>query len=70
MKDSKEEATRIAELGTGKYLAQLTSCCGDRYCWVGARICMKSAISKKVLNRVEFVSCPDYYNERHALKLR
>ena len=59
----------LQKLGIGKDLARVTAYCGDRYYWVAARTCVKRAISKEVLVRAGLVSCLDYYNERHALKL-
>ncbi len=55
--------------GVSKDLARLTAYCGDRYCWVATKTCVVRAISKDVFARAGLVSCLDYYNERHALKL-
>ena len=60
----------LQKLGIGKDLARLTAYCGDRYYWVVTKTCVVRAISKEVLARAGLVSCFDYYNERHALKLR
>ena len=59
----------LQKLGIGKDLARLTAYCGDRYYWVVTKTCVGRAISKEVLARAGLVSCLDYYNERHALKL-
>ena len=59
----------LQKLGIGKDLARLTTYCGDRYYWVATKTCLSKAVSKKVLFKAGFVSCLDYYNERHALKL-
>jgi len=59
----------LQKLGIGKDLARLTAYCGDRYYWVATKTCVVRAISKDVLTKVGLVSCLDYYNERHALKL-
>lgn len=68
--ESVEEATMgIAEAGGGKDLARVTAYCGDRYYWVATKKCVVMAISKEILARAGLISCLDYYNERHALKL-
>ena len=59
----------LQKLGVGKNLASLTSYCGNRYYWVCTKTCVAWAISKKILGKAKLVSCLDYYNERHALKL-
>ena len=59
----------LQKLGIGKDLARLTAYCGDRYYWVVTKTCVVRAISKDVLARAGLISCLDYYNERHALKL-
>ncbi len=59
----------LQKLGVGKDLARLTAYCGDRYYWVATKTCVARAISKGVLARAGLISCLDYYNERHALKL-
>ena len=59
----------LQKLGVGKDLARLTEYCGDRYYWVATKTCVVRAISKDVLTKAGLVSCLDYYNERHALKL-
>ena len=59
----------LQKLGVGKDLARLTAYCGDRYYWVTTKTCVVRAISKEVLAKAGLVSCLDYYNERHALKL-
>ena len=59
----------LQKLGVSKDLARLTSYCGDRYQWVVTKTCVTRAISKEVLGRAGLISCLDYYNERHALKL-
>lgn len=59
----------LEKLGIGKDLARLTSYVGDRYQWVVTKTCVVRAISKEKLTKAGLVSCLDYYNERHALKL-
>jgi putative reverse transcriptase/maturase len=59
----------LQKLGIGKDLARLTSYVGDRYQWVVRKTCVVRAISKEKLTEAGLVSCLDYYNERHALKL-
>jgi len=59
----------LQKLGVNKDLARLTSYCGDRYQWVATKTCVVRAISKVVFAKAGLVSCLDYYNERHALKL-
>ena len=60
----------LQKLGIGKDLARVTAYCGDRYYWVATKTCVSRAISKEVLAKAGLISCADYYNERHALKLR
>ena len=59
----------LQKLGIGKGLARVTAYCGNRYQWAVTKTCVVRAISKEVLARAGLVSCLDYYNERHALKL-
>ena len=59
----------LQKLGVPKGLARLTSYCGDRYQWVVTKTCVVRAISKEVLAKAGLVSCLDYNNERHTLKL-
>lgn len=59
----------LQKLGIGKDLARLTAYCGDRYYWVATKTCVVRAISKDVFAKAGLISCLDYYNERHALKL-
>ena len=59
----------LQKLGVGKDLARLTSYCGDRYQWVVTKTCVVRAISKEVLTKAGLISCLEYYNKRHALKL-
>ena len=59
----------LQKLGIRKDLARLTAYCGDRYYWVVTKTCVSRAISKGVLEKAGLVSCLDYYNKRHALKL-
>ena len=60
----------LQKLGIGKDLARQTSYWGNRYYWVCTKTCIVRAISKEVLAKAGLISCLDYYNERHALKLR
>ena len=59
----------LQKLGVDKDLARRTAYCGDRYCWVATKTCVVRAISKEVFTKAGLVSCLNYYNERHALKL-
>ena len=59
----------LQKLGIGKDLARLTAYCGDRYYWVATKTCVVRAISKDVFAKAGLISCLDYYNEHHALKL-
>lgn len=59
----------LQKLGIGKDLARLTAYCGDRYYWVATKTCVKYALSKDIFEKAGLVSCLDYYNQRHALKL-
>lgn len=59
----------LQKLGVNKNLARLTSYYGDRYQWVATKTCIVRAISKEVFAKAGLISCIDYYNERHALKL-
>ena len=59
----------LQKLGIGKDEARRTAYWGDRYQQVALRSCLSRAVSKEVLVRAGLVSCTDYYNERHALKL-
>ena len=59
----------LQKLGIGKDLAKQTAYWGDRYYWVVTKTCVARAISKEVLAKAGLISCLDYYNERHALKL-
>ena len=59
----------LQKLGVNKDLARLTAYCGDRYQWIVQKTCVRNAISKEVLAKAGLISCLDYYNERHALKL-
>jgi group II intron reverse transcriptase/maturase len=59
----------LQKLGIGKDLARLTSYAGNRYQWIVLKTCVVRAITKEKLSEAGLVSCFDYYNERHALKL-
>jgi group II intron reverse transcriptase/maturase len=59
----------LQKLGVSKDLARQTAYSGDRYQWVVQKTCVSRAISKDVLAKAGLISCLDYYNERHALKL-
>ena len=60
----------LQKLGVNKDLARQTSYMGDHYQWIVTKTCVVRAISKEKLTQAGLVSCLDYYNERHALKLR
>ena len=59
----------LQKLGVNKDRARQTSYMGDHYQWVVTKTCVVRAISKEKLTHAGLVSCLDYYNERHALKL-
>ena len=59
----------LQKLGIGKDLARQIAYWGDRYYWVVTKTCVARVISKEVLAKAGLISCLDYYNERHALKL-
>jgi len=59
----------LQRLGIHKDLARLTSYTRNRYQWVATKTCVVRAITKEKLSKRGLVSCLDYYNERHALKL-
>ena len=59
----------LQKLGVNKDLARVTAYCGDRYYWIATKTCVVRAISKDVFAKAGLVSCLDYYNKRHALKL-
>lgn len=59
----------LQKLGIGKNEARRTAYWGDRYQLVATKSCLSRAVSKGVLTKAGLVSCLDYYNERHALKL-
>ena len=60
---------KSAEAIVGKDLARMTAYCGDRYYWIATKTCVVRVISKDVLAKAGLISCLDYYNKRHALKL-
>lgn len=59
----------LQKLGIGKDLAKQTSYMGDHYQWIVTKTCVVRAISKEKLKQAGLISCYDYYEERHALKL-
>ncbi len=59
----------LQKLGIGKNEARRTAYWGDRYQLVATKSCLSRAVSKGVLTKAGLISCFDYYNERHALKL-
>lgn len=69
-KVTKKRQWGLQKLGIGKDLARVTAYCGDRYYWIATKTCVVRAISKPVLAKAGLISCLDYYNERHALKLQ
>lgn len=68
-KTPKKRQWGLQKLKVTKDLARLTAYCGDRYYWVATKTCVVRAISKEVFAKAGLISCLDYYNERHALKL-
>lgn len=68
-KTPKKRQWGLQKLKVSKDLARLTAYCGDRYYWVATKTCVVRAISKEVFAKAGLISCLDYYNERHALKL-
>ncbi|SFL56717.1 group II intron reverse transcriptase/maturase [Lachnospiraceae bacterium KH1T2] len=59
----------LQKLGICKDDARRTAYWGDRYQYVATKSCICKAVSKDVLAKAGLISCLDYYNERHALKL-
>lgn len=59
----------LQKSGIEPYWAKRTSQWGDHYQFAATRSCLRQAVSKEVLAKAGLVSCLDYYNERHALKL-
>ncbi|MCR5211255.1 MAG: group II intron reverse transcriptase/maturase [Lachnospiraceae bacterium] len=59
----------LRKLGVAPYWAKRTSQWGDHYQFVATKSCLSRAVSKEVLAKAGLISCLDYYNERHALKL-
>ena len=59
----------LQKLGIGKDDARRTAYWGNRYQYVATKSCLSRAVSKSVLAKAGLISCLDYYNERHALKL-
>lgn len=59
----------LQKLGIDKDEARRTAYWGDRYQHVATKSCLSRAISEGILAKAGLVSCLDYYNERHALKL-
>lgn len=59
----------LQKLGVAKGLARLTAYHGNRYYWVATKTCVVKAITKGVFTKAGLISCLDYYNVRHALKL-
>ena len=59
----------LQKLGISKDEARRTAYWGDRYQVVATKSCLRRALSKDVFAKAGLVSCLDYYNVRHALKL-
>ena len=59
----------LQKLGISKDEARRTAYWGDRYQVVATKSCLRRALSKDVFVKAGLVSCLDYYNVRHALKL-
>lgn len=59
----------LQKCGVSKDMARLTAYCGNRYQWVVTKTCVVRALSKQLFARAGLISCLDYYQERHALKL-
>ena len=59
----------LQKLGISKDEARRTAYWGDRYQAVATKSCLRRALSKDVFAKAGLVSCLDYYNVRHALKL-
>ena len=59
----------LQKYGIPKGEARKIAYWGDRYQMVALKSCLKRALSKKALSKKGLISCLDYYNERHALKL-
>ena len=59
----------LQKCGIGKDRARITAYCGNRYQWIATKTCVVRALSKQLFARAGLISCLDYYQERHALKL-
>lgn len=59
----------LQKLGIGKDEARQTAYMGDHYQWVVTKTCVVRAISKEKLSRKGLISCLDYYEKQHTLKL-
>lgn len=59
----------LQKLGISKDEARRIAYWGDRYQVVATKSCLRRALSKDVFAKAGLVSCLDYYNMRHALKL-
>ena len=68
-KVAKKREWGLLKLGIAPYWAKRTSQRGDHYQFVATKSCLSRAVSKEVLAKAGLISCLDYYNERHALKL-
>ena len=64
-----EKIKSINEVLIGKDRARITAYCGNRYQWIATKTCVVRALSKQLFARAGLISCLDYYQERHALKL-
>ena len=59
----------LLKLGVPEWIANKESQWGDHYQFVAQKSVLKSAVSKQILTKRGLVSCLDYYNVRHSLKL-
>ena len=59
----------LQKLGVEKKEANRIAYWGNHYQAVALKSCVTKVISKEILAKAGLISCLDYYNERHALKL-
>lgn len=60
----------LMKCGVSRRTALRTAFLGDRYQYVALKSVLTRAITQEMLEKAKLISCLDYYNERHALKIR
>ena len=60
----------LLKCGVSKRSAIRTAYLGDRYQYVALVSVLRLAVTQEMLEKAGLISCLDYYNERHAMKLR